>query len=186
LTQLDYRFPFFADDSMFLPAMMDMLKKDGISSLFIGAGNASYTPAMSAMADNVIFCWRDLERPSENQDSGESGQERLMLYVDRTEGQLGSEGKALFSIPVSAHTQIAKATFEGSAITLPRLRGGVDEQASIECWHSKPITDSQDPRTNALRGWHQHNLVDQVEAVTEKFRYASRRIERITEFQGVS
>jgi hypothetical protein len=71
LTQLDHRFPLLLHDSMFLPAFLEMLRGEiaseekapgtlerPVESLFMGAGNAHYTKAFSAIADNVVFCWR--------------------------------------------------------------------------------------------------------------------------------
>jgi KaiC/GvpD/RAD55 family RecA-like ATPase len=88
LTQLDYRFPLFGQDSMFLTALMDHLKAEGIKSLFMGAGNARYSAAASAMADNVIFCWRETTDPLTASLTPQAGQpsaknKRLILYVDR-------------------------------------------------------------------------------------------------------
>ncbi len=34
-------------------------KKIGISSLFMAAANTKLSASASAIADNVIFCWRD-------------------------------------------------------------------------------------------------------------------------------
>ena len=91
LTQLDYRFPMLVEDSMFIPALLDTFKfkttapdeiartapeteKKGkvpeprpLRSVIMGAGNAKYTRAVSAMADNVLYCWRDTRRAASDQ-----------------------------------------------------------------------------------------------------------------------
>ncbi|MBN1606821.1 MAG: hypothetical protein JW940_09310 [Polyangiaceae bacterium] len=95
LTQLEYRFPLFSDEKMFLPALVDLCKARDVALLIMGAGNAALTRAASAMADNVVFCWRDTVANTEG-----PPEECLALYVDRTQGKLGSEGKALYSLPV--------------------------------------------------------------------------------------
>jgi len=49
---------------------MDLFKSKKIKSLFMGAGNAQYIAAASAMADNVIFCWRDRLRDYDSRAAG--------------------------------------------------------------------------------------------------------------------
>ena len=82
LTQLDYRFPLFAQDSMFLTALMDLFKKRKIKSLFMGAGNARYSAAASAMADNVLFCWRS-QLSSKTRGRKKDKRPVMLIYVDR-------------------------------------------------------------------------------------------------------
>jgi KaiC/GvpD/RAD55 family RecA-like ATPase len=98
LTQMDYRFPLFREDKMLLPAMMDTFKTAKIMSLFMGAGNAENTPAASAMADHVLFCWRS---PTKSERRGiRRSVSSLMLYVDRAAASSNQSGKALYRIPV--------------------------------------------------------------------------------------
>jgi KaiC/GvpD/RAD55 family RecA-like ATPase len=58
LTQLSYRFPLIMKDRMFLTALLDIFSSNGIASVFMGAGNAEHTPALSAMVNNAVFCLR--------------------------------------------------------------------------------------------------------------------------------
>jgi hypothetical protein len=108
LTQLDYRFPLLKDDPMLLPAMMDVFKSRNLKSLFMGAENATNTPAANAMADNVIFCWRSKHKvrnitnkasqvPSRSLKWIQSG--CLMLYVDRASSR-ERPAKSLYRIPI--------------------------------------------------------------------------------------
>jgi hypothetical protein len=98
LTQLDYRFPLFAQDSMFLTALMDLCKAEKIKSLFMGAGNARYSAAASAMADNVLFCWRSQLR---TKDKKSTKKEPVMLiYVDRIGDESHKPDKRLYAVPV--------------------------------------------------------------------------------------
>jgi len=81
LAQLEYRFPLLAADAMFLPGLMDYLKHTRkVCSVFMGASNAHFSKAASAMADNVVFCWEDYKssRPKEK---------GIAYYVDRIEGK---------------------------------------------------------------------------------------------------
>jgi KaiC/GvpD/RAD55 family RecA-like ATPase len=130
LTQIDHRFPMLTDDRMFLPALMDVFKFNvhpkGASkplsgnprelvTVFMGAGQASYTRAISAMADNVLFCWRDrlqnvgsTESPFENKEKaaelvkkyGDIGSEYLMIHIDRREIRTASRKATLYAFPV--------------------------------------------------------------------------------------
>jgi KaiC/GvpD/RAD55 family RecA-like ATPase len=109
LTQLDHRFPLLKADHLLLPALIDIFKQKGLRSLFMGAENATHTQAASAMADNVLFCWRSrTSNPKEWESvpkscAGLEGdwkyQETLMLYVDRA---AASERPAasLYKIPI--------------------------------------------------------------------------------------
>ena len=94
LTQLEYRFPLLSKDPMFLPGMVEYTKKNNIALIVMGAGNSRFTPAASAIADNVIFCWRSRLAEEKNH------QEVLAVYVDRCQGNLGNEGKQLSYIPI--------------------------------------------------------------------------------------
>lgn len=106
LTQLEYRFPLLAADPMFLPGLVEYAKKSGIALIVMGAGNSKLTPAASAIADNVIFCWRAeltdqgkiewKDKMSENKDESEI----LCINVDRRQGHIGNEGKELSFIPI--------------------------------------------------------------------------------------
>lgn len=102
LTQMDYRFPLFAEDPMFLPAMIDYFKNEKIKSLFMGAGNARYTHAASAMADNVVFCWPSGQHPAKTRGKAKPEQS-LMIYVDRVSGYHRQELKGLYRISLPTH-----------------------------------------------------------------------------------
>jgi len=111
LTQLEYRFPLLAADPMFLPGLVEYTKKNKIALIVMGAGNSKLTPAASAIADNVIFCWRtelnsdNLEIPfawnKVKNKNLKNRDELLCIYVDRCQGHLGNEGKELTFIPVN-------------------------------------------------------------------------------------
>jgi len=95
---------------------MDYCKKHGIASLIMGSGNSTLSKAAAATADNVIFCWRDKldtkkeikiskkhwlnEYLTENKVKEHIAPEILVLFVDRTQGKLGSEGKALYCFKI--------------------------------------------------------------------------------------
>lgn len=80
LTQLEYRFPLLAQDKLFIPGLMDLLKHEHtITSLFMGAPNMAIARAAAAIADNVIFCWQDIAKAGEING--------VAFYVDRIEGQ---------------------------------------------------------------------------------------------------
>ncbi len=107
LAQLEYRFPLLAADPMFLPGLIEYTKKKKIALIVMGAGNSKLTPAASAIADNVIFCWRSQiigqgekfnkmlkANHLENLEPKlKPGKNVLCLYVDRCQGQLANEGK---------------------------------------------------------------------------------------------
>ena len=90
LTQLEDRFPLLAEEPLFLPLLMDHLKNSPypgaegearkITSLFMGAPNTELGKAASAMADNVLFCWRDYLSKDETKGG-------VAIYTDRIEGQ---------------------------------------------------------------------------------------------------
>jgi KaiC/GvpD/RAD55 family RecA-like ATPase len=96
LTQLEDRFPLLASEGMFVPALMDYLKnsrdpKDDdrprqITSVFMGAPNTDLAKAASAMADNVVFCWRDTYYKDPTTKA-----EGIAFHVDRIEGQPGRQ-----------------------------------------------------------------------------------------------
>lgn len=120
LTQLEHRFPFIAEDKMFLPALMDLCRNNNISLVIMGSENNRYSQAASAMADNIVFVWRDslIKGPKLKELEGDeirkkeineavnkctkegilATREHLMLYVDRCEGKIGGEGKNLSAI----------------------------------------------------------------------------------------
>ena len=103
---------------MFLPAMMDFFKTNGLVTLFMGAGNADNTKAASAMADHVLFCWRSydtLKNSTNNVDLGAVNSEdqpraSLMLYEDRTSPSAEQPGKNLYRIPI----------YKGDKLDIPR------------------------------------------------------------------
>jgi hypothetical protein len=147
ITQLDHRFPLLKHDPLFLPAFLEMLRgKDKaetndpttgaagtldrkVKSLFMGAGNAKYTKAFAAIADNVIFCWRweplepgkfvkrikdrsGMKSPNRDIPNIYSHYEKLnfnvgsspdflLLYVDRTEGKFRQPNKVLYAVPIA-------------------------------------------------------------------------------------
>jgi GTPase SAR1 family protein len=109
LTQLEYRFPLLSADPMFLPGLVEYAKKNEIAIIVMGAGNSKLTPAASAIADNVLFCWRskvtsdELKVNTFNENSKEkiaTKKEVLCVYVDRCQGQLGNDEKELAFIPI--------------------------------------------------------------------------------------
>jgi hypothetical protein len=154
LTQLDHRFPLLNHDPMFLPAVLEMLggrHEDGpaialphtVKSLFMGAGNAGYTDAFSAIADNVVFCWRwtanlnelteklpKTPTPFENTpDISEyvlqprpAQLEFVLVYVDRTAGDHAKPSKQLYGIPV-----------EGTSLSVTERDKSVFH-IDISCW----------------------------------------------------
>ncbi|MFA5262301.1 MAG: hypothetical protein WC378_00645 [Opitutaceae bacterium] len=101
ITQIDHRFPMLSDETMFFPALVILLKELGrqrkkpISSVIIGASNAKNAAAASVMADNVVFL-----RRATLSEGGNPGDQFLLAYVDRVQGYLGNEGKALYAFPL--------------------------------------------------------------------------------------
>lgn len=129
LTQIEFRFPLFAEDPMFLPLLMDYFKTKKIAAVVMGSGNAKLTQAAAAMADNVLFCWRDtinydfIEKESAKQNKTIGSlfpgifeynteemlskyDEYLALYVDRCIENLGNEGKSLHTFPINDKNDI--------------------------------------------------------------------------------
>jgi hypothetical protein len=131
LTQLEYRFPLLSGDPMFLPALMDFLKqytdektkKVGITSLFMSAANTKLSSAASAMADNVIFCWRDnakekipedfinsvftklkSEETDKLKEELKKTKDYLVIYVDRAEGVIETKKRNIFCFPIVDET----------------------------------------------------------------------------------
>jgi hypothetical protein len=132
LTQLDYRFPMLIDDSMFIPALLDCFKfatsspaeasqgspkHRSLRSVIMGAGNARYTRAVSAMADNVFYCWKDSLRSRGSSDdcyrtgapevrtsldltTTDTFTECLLIYVDRRERHHEMGRNNLYAFPV--------------------------------------------------------------------------------------
>jgi hypothetical protein len=155
LTQIDFRFPLMKTDAMFLPALIDLFTnyenssdrgnqdKKGIASLFIGAANASYTQAVSAMADNVVFCWRDWKTTES------AARDCLMLYVDRVQGKLGNEGQKLYSLPVE------DGKLDSNAF---KLKGSLDCSVSLSTLTNQSVPHpylfarDQIDRINRLQG----------------------------------
>ncbi|RPJ56520.1 MAG: hypothetical protein EHM23_23305 [Acidobacteria bacterium] len=104
LTQLEYRFPLIANDRLFIPALIDYLKhsSDPITSVFMGAANSELSRAASAIADNVVFCWRDIRTCDDNGNSvGTTG---FVFHVDRLEGH--PESGSLFFLSESGDGHI--------------------------------------------------------------------------------
>jgi archaellum biogenesis ATPase FlaH len=108
LTQLDHRFPLLKADKLLLPALIDVFKQKGLRSLFMGAEKDTHTAAASAMADNVLFCWRSHNfKESEPWKNGapfslngnSKLREMLMLYVDRA-AESERPGTILYNIPI--------------------------------------------------------------------------------------
>jgi KaiC/GvpD/RAD55 family RecA-like ATPase len=96
LTQLDYRFPLFAQDTMLLTALIDFFKNQKVKSLFMGAGRGRHSDAASAMADNVLFCWRTtLRQPIKDNDRS-----CVLIYLDRIGDESKRPAKRLYAIPV--------------------------------------------------------------------------------------
>ncbi len=124
VTQLDYRFPFLSDDPLFVPALFDLVKKKkGMRGLFMGSMNAKNSGVISTIADNIIFAWRDrlevkeydeynnkVEEPPKT-DPKTEGMKRLrsgdclLLFVDRTEGTIGRDNKALYWFPIGTRVK---------------------------------------------------------------------------------
>lgn len=55
LTQLDYRFPLFSQDTMLLTALIDFFKANKIKALFMGAGKGRHADAASAIEVDPIL-----------------------------------------------------------------------------------------------------------------------------------
>lgn len=104
LTQMESRFPLLASESLFLPLLIDWLqnskKKDGtnkmITSLFMGSPNTQIGKIASAIADNVLFTWRDSRRNSSNKSDRQDG---VAVYLDRAQGKASSGGLWWFPDP---------------------------------------------------------------------------------------
>ena len=81
--------------------MMDYFKSEKIKSLFMGAGNAENTPSASAIADNVVFCWRSkfVKKEAEKCFPHEP-KSSLMLYVDRISAAAQQSGKLFYSLAI--------------------------------------------------------------------------------------
>lgn len=133
LTQIDYRFPMFVEDSMFIPGLLDTFKYDtganfvdkvpkervpprNLRSLIMGSANAKFSKAVSAIADNSLYCWRDhplkeTREPfrmydSDNvikqvvEDPSAIINDWLMIYVDRRAKAPEISRKNLFAFPI--------------------------------------------------------------------------------------
>jgi KaiC/GvpD/RAD55 family RecA-like ATPase len=200
MTQIDYRFPFFSNDPLFLPALMDMLKKREISSVYIGAGNANYTRAASALADNAVFCWRDREcetappSPATLRSQGEHPEEYLLLHVDRAEGQLGSEGKALYVLPIDSRHGIRPPRLEEidqrTVAVLPTttVRSTVPQSSKSDPpareTRIRTFSYLEHDQNTALANWQSATTMSDRDA-SKRFVFAEESLRRITAQQGV-
>jgi KaiC/GvpD/RAD55 family RecA-like ATPase len=60
LHQMEVRFPFFTQDPLFLPSLIDYLKYSwAITTIIVGPSQPSVIQRMSMLADNVVFTWRE-------------------------------------------------------------------------------------------------------------------------------
>lgn len=102
MTQLEARFPLLAEDKMFLPALMNYLKKRKVTSIVMGSGNSKLSRIAAAMSDNVVFVWRDKywEKGIDEQHTKAKNENLLVIYADRCEGEIGTESKDLSIIPI--------------------------------------------------------------------------------------
>lgn len=155
LTQLVHRFPLLHSDRLFLPALLEMLRGrpkgesahpwqlNPVKSLFYGAGNAKYTRAFSAIADNVVFSRRSVVRmptPSRKPPSGggsncqnvremaSTGGECVLLYVDRRAGNKPEGEKSLFAVPIKGNRM---GTFVSSTGKVSRYEAVKDDYRAL-------------------------------------------------------
>jgi hypothetical protein len=68
LVHLESRFPFFVDDPLFLPALVDYLRYHwAITVVFVGPSNSKMAYHVASLVSNLIFTWRDsLKNPNDN------------------------------------------------------------------------------------------------------------------------
>lgn len=59
LTQLEYRFPQLVKNPLFMTSFLNFFRNNDISVLFMGSGNSQLSKSAAAMADNVIYIWKD-------------------------------------------------------------------------------------------------------------------------------
>ena len=107
LTQIEHLFPLLAADPLFLPGLMDYLRGSKmphnneirkITSLIMGAPNISISRAAANYGDNVVFCWRDVNKNSEK-----SG---VLFYADRISGQPGITEQIFVEDPTERQTNV--------------------------------------------------------------------------------
>lgn len=127
LTQLGTRFPLLAADPLFVPMLMDYLKnkdqntdqpKPGITSLFMGAPNTELGRSASAVADNVLICWKDKYK-ARNGDI----QDGVCVYVDRVEGEPAGERRLSWLVEVKTKAQ---KTIEHQTVSFLSEKGKMD------------------------------------------------------------
>ena len=106
LTQIEYRFPFFSEDKMFLPALMDLCKENDTSLVIMGSENNKFSNAISAMAENLIFVWRDKYLKTDKHSQEKKEADILAMYVERCEGKIGSEGQELIGIDLKPDDKV--------------------------------------------------------------------------------
>lgn len=64
LTQIEYKFPFLANDPTFLTGLINLFKqknekREPVNSLIMGAPYCKLAKSAYEMADNAVFCWRE-------------------------------------------------------------------------------------------------------------------------------
>jgi KaiC/GvpD/RAD55 family RecA-like ATPase len=60
IVHLESRFPFFANDPLFLPALIDYLRYNwAITIVFVGPSNSPMANQVTSLVSNLIFTWRD-------------------------------------------------------------------------------------------------------------------------------
>ncbi len=148
LTQLEFRFPMLAHDKMFLPTFIEIMKKRNISTLIMGSGKTMLTNAASAMADNMLFCWRDKIGDLSKQGIKESDREGIVkrgmlendevvaVYIDRIEGEIDPAKKKLYILPIGRpDSPLADSSYLVEDYTLENplcLKNATEEIAKIE------------------------------------------------------
>lgn len=137
ITQIDHRFPLLREERLFLPALMDLSNKYRISTLFIGAANSLYSNTVSAMADNVIFA----KRISMKSKGSKNLEEKLLLHVDRVQGQTGHhEMKKTFMLSINDRDGSLKFPFfQNEKIQLEKCH---DKSTTIREKNGKKMTGS--------------------------------------------
>ncbi len=85
LQQISERFPFFAQDRFFLPALIDYLRnKWAIRAVFTGPASAEVSQQMNVLADNIVYAWRE-KWPLDG--NPHQGQDMYAFYCDRLENE---------------------------------------------------------------------------------------------------
>ncbi|MHC4481512.1 MAG: ATPase domain-containing protein [Planctomycetota bacterium] len=131
LTQLESRFPLLARSQMFLPGLMDYLKhsedrngnKRRITSVFMGAPNTDLAKAAQAMADNVVFCWRDHHA---------EGGPGVAFYIDRIEGLPGRKGLFFLKELDKQVTDISEILTACDESSLPYAESMIEEIRNLQ------------------------------------------------------